>query len=209
MNRLHLFAGCFVLTLVAAPASAGVVFRDNTPGAAVYSVAQTGEYDIRVLGGAADIEFGKYCCGSVYHGGTGSSGSADFHLSAGALLDVFVGSPDLGFGSDSTVSDAGETLMVAEGANGGSFPFYTAVDQFFSNSVSYDWGEYITFIDTTPPGSNGIGDGYYAVNGLFAPNGSVEIDAVPEPASWAMMLTGFGVAGCFVRKRRCTKVAFG
>jgi len=33
--------------------------------------------------------------------------------------------------------------------------------------------------------------------------------AVPEPASWAMLLLGFGAAGMAMRSRRCTAVAFG
>ncbi len=32
--------------------------------------------------------------------------------------------------------------------------------------------------------------------------------AVPEPASWALMLTGFGLAGVAMRRRRSTKVQF-
>jgi hypothetical protein len=32
-------------------------------------------------------------------------------------------------------------------------------------------------------------------------------DAVPEPATWAMMITGFGLAGASIRRRRATAVA--
>jgi len=45
-----------------------------------------------------------------------------------------------------------------------------------------------------------INDGYYADNG----NGgvSLSITAVPEPASWALMIGGFGLAGAALRTRR-------
>lgn len=33
------------------------------------------------------------------------------------------------------------------------------------------------------------------------------LNVVPEPASWALMITGFGLVGCMVRRRRATAVA--
>ena len=30
------------------------------------------------------------------------------------------------------------------------------------------------------------------------------VSAVPEPATWAMMITGFGLAGVAIRRRRTT-----
>ncbi|MBW8815509.1 MAG: PEP-CTERM sorting domain-containing protein [Caulobacterales bacterium] len=44
------------------------------------------------------------------------------------------------------------------------------------------------------------GDNYYAVSEIQA-FGSA---AVPEPAAWAMMITGFGLAGALLRRRRAT-----
>lgn len=43
------------------------------------------------------------------------------------------------------------------------------------------------------------GDNYYAVSEIQAFG-----QAVPEPATWAMMLTGFGLAGAILRRRRAT-----
>ncbi|MBX9874993.1 MAG: PEPxxWA-CTERM sorting domain-containing protein [Beijerinckiaceae bacterium] len=43
----------------------------------------------------------------------------------------------------------------------------------------------------------------------FGTAGQVVIPAVPEPASWAMMIGGFGVMGAAVRyRRREAKVSF-
>lgn len=45
----------------------------------------------------------------------------------------------------------------------------------------------------------GVGDGIFADNGgAFR----VTITAVPEPASWAMMIAGFGLAGAAMRRKR-------
>lgn len=50
----------------------------------------------------------------------------------------------------------------------------------------------------------GVGDGNFSDNG-----GSfrVTISAVPEPASWAMMIAGFGLAGAAMRRKRTATAA--
>jgi hypothetical protein len=53
---------------------------------------------------------------------------------------------------------------------------------------------------------------FYAYNGssyTIQSTGSVTVTAIPEPATWAMMLLGFGMVGAGVRyRRRSTKVAY-
>jgi hypothetical protein len=44
---------------------------------------------------------------------------------------------------------------------------------------------------------NRHGNYYYDSTGL-----SASITAVPEPATWAMMIIGFGAAGSMIRRRR-------
>lgn len=44
--------------------------------------------------------------------------------------------------------------------------------------------------------------------GLILDNVALDVSAVPEPASWAMMIAGFGLAGAAVRRRTSVKTAF-
>lgn len=50
---------------------------------------------------------------------------------------------------------------------------------------------------------SGIGAGYTAYADNVTANGTTyNFEAVPEPATWAMMIMGFGAAGSVVRRRR-------
>jgi hypothetical protein len=67
--------------------------------------------------------------------------------------------------------------------------------------------EYWSF-DNPPSNQYSIGDGTYTLtimgnnNGASSLGGTVTINAVPEPAAWAMMLIGFGAIGASMRRRR-------
>jgi hypothetical protein len=50
--------------------------------------------------------------------------------------------------------------------------------------------------------NSGTDDYYFAANFLFTTS------AVPEPASWAMMLIGFGGLGAVLRERRLYRKTF-
>jgi len=60
------------------------------------------------------------------------------------------------------------------------------------------------------PGASSLYDGFYSEVGVkgatlsFAPSAT----AVPEPASWAMMLLGFGTLGVAVRRLQSVRVRF-
>jgi hypothetical protein len=56
--------------------------------------------------------------------------------------------------------------------------------------------------DPTPPGSDQGEDGFE----MDAITGDVT-SAAPEPAAWALMITGFGLAGASLRQRRTRAVA--
>lgn len=79
---------------------------------------------------------------------------------------------------------------------------YTAT----STTLGWPWGKAMTFdalttryirlaVTSTSPGS------VIVIDEVFARSGN-EIAVVPEPATWAMMIFGFGLAGSALRKRR-------
>jgi hypothetical protein len=85
----------------------------------------------------------------------------------------------------------------APGCNGGGFCPYVAVGVNFGGIAhSVDFGgsaNQVAFAAITLGSATaGAGDG-----------------AVPEPASWAMMLAGFGAVGTAMRRRQRTAVSFG
>jgi hypothetical protein len=77
-----------------------------------------------------------------------------------------------------------------------------------------DW---VSFEDENPPSlayplfgddfldidGDGVGD-QLAVNFSFRVLGTPITDAIPEPASWMMMIAGFGLAGASLRRRSVT-----
>ena len=66
-------------------------------------------------------------------------------------------------------------------------------------------------LDYSNGGSIGIGKvagvSYTSDSGVFLTGGGHTIGAVPEPASWALMLAGFGVVGAAARRRRADVVS--
>ena len=84
------------------------------------------------------------------------------------------------------------------GACGGSFPCGTKIAENLETSTG---GLYATFGDT----SAYVQD--WAIGSQYR-NFAFRVDAVPEPATWAMMLIGFGAIGMAMRRRRTVRVSF-
>jgi PEP-CTERM motif len=101
------------------------------------------------------------------------------------------------------------------------------VSGFFANTGTSDLGPFsynvpyflhIDSSDTITLGGNSItSNGYiFTINSLVLNSGvgSAEGDltftavAVPEPASWALMLAGFGLAGAALRRRPSVKITY-
>lgn len=51
------------------------------------------------------------------------------------------------------------------------------------------------------------GAGAFGQSNLYSDNLTFTTNAVPEPASWAMLMTGFGLAGAALRRRRAALAA--
>lgn len=143
---------------------------------------------------------------TIIQSGSDAEGAANpFSLPGGNYLSV------LGGGSATITFD---TLMRSISFNWGS------LDQYNTLTIHWSGGDEVIIPNPADgnqfsPGTNGL---FYAkvgagesISGLtFASSqNSFEIDdisgsAVPEPATWAMMIAGFGLAGAAIRRRRST-----
>jgi hypothetical protein len=87
-------------------------------------------------------------------------------------------------------------------------------DNYRSSVSSLVMGSGITFLGSAVSAN---GSGFANPNiinsittgGRFGPNFTYTLAAVPEPATWAMMIIGFGMAGTAMRTRRRVSVSFG
>jgi len=112
--------------------------------------------------------------------------SPDFlNLGIGEFLDLSTGSPSLSGDADSVVfrtnSYPALTIEASQGGNPGKYAAfaYEAVSA-FGSYASFDGGNDIATLTVS------------------------HIAAVPEPATWAMMLAGFAFVGGVMRRRRIT-----
>jgi hypothetical protein len=76
----------------------------------------------------------------------------------------------------------------------------------FFNAIATN-GEFITNVTLT--GVNLADIGQVRLGGVGSFGGNVPGAVVPEPATWAMMIMGFGGVGALMRRRRhATRLAF-
>jgi len=141
---------------------------------------------------------------TIIQTGTNGSGAQNpFSVPGGNYLSVLAGG---------TATLTFDSLMRSISFNWGSLDTYNTL------TIHWSGGNEIVIPNPadgnqTQPGTNGlffasVGAGE-SISGLtFASSqNSFEIDdisgsAVPEPATWAMMITGFGLAGAAIRRRR-------
>jgi hypothetical protein len=144
-----------------------------------------------------NADFGTYDY-SVYYRAGGVDG-AQTDPSAWSLLGSFDALTTAGLGSATTLD------ITDLGLGSGLYGFYITDSGAFSINYSNS---------LTPSGSVQAASGPlelhvgYGVTAPFASatpdrafNGAVNFSAVPEPASWMMMIVGFGAAGAALRRR--------
>ena len=93
---------------------------------------------------------------------------------------------------------------------------YNGIDSFFNNIVNTQ--DYTQSLDYYAQNGDEIFGRFYYSNGVNYASGALNANhvtiarlgaaAVPEPATWALMLLGFGVIGAAMRGRRRTGVRF-
>lgn len=193
-------AASLALALSATPASAAfpVYPTSGTENPFTYSITATATADV-----------------IAYFTGSGGSFTN--------VLGLLVNGVDTGInGLNNQLSAAGDSLNFGQVNAGDVLTFYINVNdgEFFwysDTSLNADGanhifsaayaggdfdipaGQYVNFEDLD---SRDFSDFNYADLGFVFTNVSVIESAVPEPASWAMMIAGFGLVGAAMRRRR-------
>jgi hypothetical protein len=201
MRRSIVFGASLIsLSALFAPASAAVVTAfDYTGGFVTFVAPTTGDYMIAAYGAQGG---GAY----FYSGGAlGAKASGDFYLTAGETLSIAVGGQgDLaggingtgGGGGGSFVFGPGDTVLVVAGGGGGA----GYEDGGGGGGGGYSGGGGTAWDN---PDAGGGGGSYVNPDALFSDlvagfnsgNGEVTITSIPEPGTWALLLTGLAGLG--------------
>ncbi len=178
---------------------------DATPG---------GDSDLQYSNNAAFISYGVVASeGSHYIDLTGVSGrgkgviSDAVAVTAGSLYRVSFDVGAFYVRGQGSYGDATVDLLI-DGALAGSFTNAMSL-----GSPGSDWQRFsydftadspsvrLTFLSSTSLASSSLGVGLDNVT-FDSLGGQAGGSAVPEPATWAMMIAGFGLAGAGLRRRR-------
>lgn len=197
---------------IAVPAQSAVLLTDNFD-AEDTGAPETSLINFNITAGTIDIvetpEFGITCAGGAGSKCLDLDGSPglgtiltknSYAFSAG---DIFTLSVDAS-GSQRGGSDAFEFGFLLNGVDEESFTsaLIASTAPFQNYSFSYT----ATAAGTLQGFFRGLGTTDNV--GVVIDNVSLNVAAVPESATWAMMITGFGLIGLSARRRRSTRVSF-
>ena len=192
--------GAALLTPLAASATV-FTFDDNNPGAVSYNPLPTSYHGLTWTNWAT-IDGATYGA-SGYANGVVSSPSVACGCAAdfGLTTDVISSSSNftLNSGYFTSAWNDGETLLV-QGLSGATVvdTMSVTINTEGPLLVNFGWSG-IDSLQFTPSGGTNVGlpgaGEYFALDNL-------SLTTVPEPATWAMMLVGFGGLGAAMRSRR-------
>ena len=209
--RISVLAACLSSALLAVPACAtdfsftGTFVNDNDKASFEFTV-----------GSASSVTLLTYS----YAGGVNSAGETiarggfdpilSLYNSAGTLL----GYNDDGAGSppDAVTGRRYDTNFVLDLAPGSYTVYVTQYDNFGPTQLpgAFRYDDNPNFRGGFFDVAGDKRDGHWAFDLLNVDSASgPPSGGVPEPASWAMMLAGFGAIGGTMRSRRRTAVSFG
>jgi len=114
--------------------------------------------------------------------GGGTFNDVEFNLFKGSATSV----------NFSVVDDSGQTFNFSNSiGNGGNFFAFRGINGESIRSITF----------------SGVGGGFESLRQVRL-IGETRVSPVPEPASWAMMIGGFGLVGGAMRRRRSAAVTF-
>jgi hypothetical protein len=201
---------------LAAPAGATILDDFNRPDAPTLGSGWTQQDGSSAIVG--NVATGSNMSLATFNGGSGNTVSFDIRYGQSGTQYV---AGILGYGTGDNYfikiqdngSGAFDTFAFYDGNNGGGF-ISGLSSSFTEASVIISYTGTLATLKITPlggalqtynydygfaPTGTGIGLGFFgtATADNFGTGG-----AVPEPASWAMLVTGFGLAGAAMRRRR-------
>lgn len=210
--RMNLLVAFAAMAMVAAPAAAQVVYDANPQVAFTYgagndylpanaAVLNTGSRTGGEISGRAHVP-GQPAASTggtgIYTFDIGQNVSFDFSFfGADAIANALVTITNVADGADASFAAAllgsPNTSNAIQGSQQLGFGFLNGSidpnqDINFSNAINSTYR-----IDLSGGG---------VTNTFFAQIGTGAVAAVPEPATWAMMLMGFGAMGVSLRRRR-------
>jgi hypothetical protein len=167
-----------ILGLVALPPLLSADSFDYTGSLQTYTVAQTGVYQIAAYGGARGS--GNY---GVAAGGLGAEIGGDFALTAGQVVNIYVGQQ----GDNGGRFGGGGGCDFGGGYSGGD-----------GSTGGYGGGSYLD--------ASVLAGTQILISGASTGDGLVDItpqfSAVPEPGTWALLLLGCATVVLVLWRRR-------
>lgn len=171
-------------------------FQSDLNALGLFDVVTTGAFI--VLNGSGTVKFDYMGDESFFRNVFTAPGVTPYAENNGNTWGpISIGSAAFSAGAFDSIFFTDPTLNVVGKPGNGNFAIFLPANSggsLVSNVL------YFAFDDTAVPGV-GIDSDYddFVVRATFTPD---DVSPVPEPASWAMMILGFGLAGQAARRRR-------
>jgi hypothetical protein len=197
-NFARLLCATSVCAVVALSAPAFAQVTVYTDKAAFQAATSAVEYDFSSVDDG--LQGGSYTLGPVSFATTGYF--VRYDDAYGSPYTPYLG----GYGSPLTISSANSALGFDFGSYGG--------DQTVNFTIGAFTGSFVAPFPNNTTFIGFVGAGPLTItlsnnNELDTIRAYVGTGAVPEPASWALMVGGFGMVGGAMRSRRKAAVSFG
>jgi hypothetical protein len=176
----------FTSTAAAAPAGQQLVWNFDDVQNSAYSVSFSAGSGTRSVAAGATSSAAPPPGATGLYAAVLGGGSMTLTTPEITALSIFMGSPDsynsILFNYADGTSDSLTGLAIAGGAFNG--------DQSIGRRMTYSFDKSVTSVV------------FSSAQNSFEFDNIATVSAVPEPATWAMMIAGFGLAGSAIRRRK-------